>query len=34
LFVAGSSYYGISMNSCIQKAAEQTQEIVDFLTRE
>ena len=32
LFVAGSSYYGISMNSCIQKAAEQAQEIVELLT--
>jgi oxygen-dependent protoporphyrinogen oxidase len=31
LFVAGSSYYGISMNSCIQKAAEQAQGIVEFL---
>lgn len=28
LFVAGSSYYGVSMNACIQKASEQAPEIL------
>lgn len=31
LWLAGSSYYGISMNNCIQKAGEQAEEIVAFL---
>ena len=31
LWVAGSSYYGISMNACIEKAAEQGPEIVRAL---
>jgi oxygen-dependent protoporphyrinogen oxidase len=31
LRVAGSSYYGISMNACIEKAAEQGPEIVALL---
>jgi len=33
LWLAGSSYYGISMNNCIQKAGEQAAEIVRFLGR-
>jgi oxygen-dependent protoporphyrinogen oxidase len=32
LWVAGSSYYGISMNACIEKAYGQAREIVDSLT--
>jgi oxygen-dependent protoporphyrinogen oxidase len=32
LWVAGSSYYGVSMNACIEKAAEQGPEIAAFLT--
>lgn len=31
LWVAGSSFYGISMNACIEKAAEQGPEIARFL---
>lgn len=31
LWVAGSSYYGISMNACIEKAGQQAQEILNFL---
>lgn len=31
LWVAGSSFYGISMNACIEKAAGQTDEILGFL---
>ncbi len=31
LRVAGSSYYGISMNACIEKAGEQAGEILTFL---
>jgi oxygen-dependent protoporphyrinogen oxidase len=31
LWLAGSSYYGISMNNCIQKAGEQASEIARFL---
>ncbi len=31
LWVAGSSYYGVSMNACIEKAAEQGSEIVGAL---
>jgi hypothetical protein len=33
LWVAGSSFYGISMNSCIEKAGEQAGEILGFLQR-
>jgi hypothetical protein len=29
--VAGSSYYGISMNACIEKAEGQADEILSFL---
>ena len=32
LWMAGSSFYGISMNSCIEKAGEQTEEILSNLT--
>ncbi len=32
LWVAGSSYYGIAMNACIEKAAEQGPEIARTLT--
>ena len=31
LWVAGSSFYGISMNACIEKAGEQVREILDLL---
>lgn len=31
LWVAGSSFYGISMNSCIEKAGEQAEEILGYL---
>ena len=31
LWVAGSSYYGVSMNACIQKAGEQANEILEVL---
>ena len=31
LWVAGSSYYGVSMNACIAKAAEQGRQIVAYL---
>ncbi|MCP4659159.1 MAG: protoporphyrinogen oxidase [bacterium] len=31
LWVAGSSYYGVSMNSCIEKAGRQVAEILGFL---
>jgi oxygen-dependent protoporphyrinogen oxidase len=31
LWVAGSSYYGISMNACIEKAEGQADEILSFL---
>jgi oxygen-dependent protoporphyrinogen oxidase len=31
LWVAGSSYYGISMNACIEKAGDQSREILEFL---
>ncbi len=31
LWVAGSSFYGISMNACIEKAGEQAPEILAFL---
>ncbi|MFO7767569.1 MAG: protoporphyrinogen oxidase [bacterium] len=31
LFIAGSSYYGVSMNACIEKASEQAPEIVTAL---
>lgn len=31
LRVAGSSYYGVSMNACIEKASEQAAEIVAYL---
>jgi len=31
LWVAGSSFYGISMNSCIEKAGDQAQEVLAFL---
>jgi oxygen-dependent protoporphyrinogen oxidase len=31
LWIAGSSYYGVSMNSCIEKAAEQGQQIIEWL---
>ncbi len=33
LWLAGSSYYGISMNNCIQKACEQAKEILAFLKK-
>jgi oxygen-dependent protoporphyrinogen oxidase len=33
LWVAGSSFYGISMNACIEKAGEQAGEIVSYLAR-
>lgn len=33
LWVAGSSYYGISMNACIEKAGEQAGEILQYLRR-
>jgi oxygen-dependent protoporphyrinogen oxidase len=33
LWVAGSSFYGISMNSCIEKAGEQAGEILGYLQR-
>jgi len=32
LWVAGSSFYGISMNACIEKAEGQAEEILDFLS--
>lgn len=32
LWVAGSSYYGVSMNVCIQKAAEQANEVLGVLS--
>ena len=31
LWVAGSSYYGVSMNACIEKADAQADEILDYL---
>lgn len=31
IWVAGSSYYGISMNACMEKAPSQAQEILAFL---
>ena len=31
LSMAGSSFYGISMNACIEKAGEQAGEILGFL---
>lgn len=31
LWVAGSSYYGVAMNACIEKAPEQADEIVAYL---
>jgi len=31
LWMAGSSFYGISMNACIEKAGEQTEEILRYL---
>jgi oxygen-dependent protoporphyrinogen oxidase len=31
LWVAGSSYYGVSMNLCIAKAGEQAEEILRFV---
>ena len=31
LWVAGSSFYGISMNACIEKAGEQAREILSHL---
>jgi oxygen-dependent protoporphyrinogen oxidase len=31
LWVAGSSFYGISMNACIEKAGEQAEEILRYL---
>ena len=31
LWLAGSSYYGVSMNACIEKAGEQAGEILDHL---
>jgi oxygen-dependent protoporphyrinogen oxidase len=31
LWVAGSSYYGVSMNACIEKADEQADEILEYL---
>jgi oxygen-dependent protoporphyrinogen oxidase len=31
LWVSGSSFYGISMNSCIEKAGEQAEEILSWL---
>lgn len=33
LWMAGSSFYGISMNACIEKAGVQAREILEFLTR-
>ena len=33
LWVAGSSFYGISMNACIEKAVGQADEILGFLAR-
>jgi oxygen-dependent protoporphyrinogen oxidase len=32
LWVAGSSFYGISMNACIERAGEQASEILSFLS--
>jgi oxygen-dependent protoporphyrinogen oxidase len=31
LWLAGSSYYGVSMNACIEKSVEQAGEVVGFL---
>jgi oxygen-dependent protoporphyrinogen oxidase len=31
LWVAGSSYHGISMNACIEKAGVQSREVLAFL---
>ena len=31
LWMAGSSFYGISRNACIEKAGAQAREILDFL---
>ncbi len=31
LWVAGSSFYGISMNACIEKAGEQAEEVLSRL---
>lgn len=31
IWLAGSSFYGVAMNSCIEKAGEQATEIVNFL---
>jgi len=33
LLLAGSSYYGISMNACIEKAGEQAGEILAYLRK-
>jgi protoporphyrinogen/coproporphyrinogen III oxidase len=33
LWVAGSSFYGISMNACFERAPSQAEEIVEFLGR-
>ncbi len=33
LWVAGSSYYGVSMNACVEKAAEHGPEIAAFLLK-
>jgi protoporphyrinogen/coproporphyrinogen III oxidase len=32
LWVAGSSFYGISMNACVEKAEEQAREILGYLS--
>jgi protoporphyrinogen/coproporphyrinogen III oxidase len=32
LWVAGSSFYGISMNACMEKAEEQAEEILSYLS--
>ena len=32
LWVAGSSYYGVSMNACIERASKQAQEIIGALS--
>ncbi len=33
LWIAGSSYYGVAMNSCVEKAAKQAPEIVEWLKK-
>jgi oxygen-dependent protoporphyrinogen oxidase len=33
LWLAGSSFYGISMNACIEKAGAQAEEVIDYLGR-